>query len=48
MGVPDDLARCSVRVSLGEKTKAAEIEGFLLALQETSTKLSRLAAYTRL
>ncbi|MCL2021001.1 MAG: cysteine desulfurase [Betaproteobacteria bacterium] len=48
MGVPADLAQCAVRVSLGEKTRAAEIEGFLLALQETTTKLSRLAAYTRL
>jgi len=48
MGVPDELARCAVRVSVGEKTKAAEIEGFLLALQETTTKLRRLAANTRL
>jgi cysteine desulfurase len=48
MGVPDELARCAARVSMGEKTKPAEIEGFLLALQETATKLSRFAANTRL
>ncbi|MDR0234123.1 MAG: aminotransferase class V-fold PLP-dependent enzyme, partial [Zoogloeaceae bacterium] len=48
MGVSPELAQCAVRVSLGEKTKAAELEGFLYALQETATKLSRLADYTRL
>ena len=48
MGVPADLAQCAVRVSFGGKTKPAEIEGFLIALQETTTKLSRLAYNTRL
>ena len=48
MGIPADLAQCAVRVSLGDKTKAAEIEGFLHAIQETAGKLGRLAAYARL
>ena len=44
MGVEPQLARGAVRVSLGTATEAAELEGFLLTLQETVSKLRRLAA----
>lgn len=44
MGVEPQLARGAVRVSLGPTTDAAEVEGFLLTLQETVSKLRRLAA----
>jgi cysteine desulfurase len=44
MGVTPELARGSVRVSLGRETTAAEIRDFLSVLTETVFQLGRLAA----
>jgi cysteine desulfurase len=44
MGVAPELARGAVRVSLGTTTTAADIAGFLQALQETVDRLQSLTA----
>lgn len=46
MGVEPELARGAVRVSLGETNTAAELEGFLGALDRTVARLRSLAALT--
>jgi len=46
MGVDAELARGAVRVSLGDSTTAAEVEGFLGSLQRTAQRLRGLAAVT--
>lgn len=44
MGVPADLARCAVRVSLGPETTQEMIERFLSVLQQTVNELRQLTA----
>jgi cysteine desulfurase len=44
MGVPSDLARGAVRISLGAANTARQVEEFLLTLQTTVLKLQRLTA----
>jgi len=44
MGVPPDLARGAVRVSLGATTTTEQVEGFLLTLRTTVLKLQQLTA----
>lgn len=44
MGVPPELARGAVRVSLGWANTPAQIDDFLIALQSTLCKLQRLTA----
>lgn len=46
MGVEPELARGAVRVSLGEPNSAADVEGFLAALDRTVARLRGLAALT--
>jgi len=46
MGVPAELARGAVRVSLGTETTSAEIAGFLEALAATMTNLQTLFSRT--
>lgn len=47
IGVPPDLARGAVRVSLGETTQAADVDGLLQALQVTLDQLRHLPAMAR-
>ena len=44
MGVEAELARGAVRVSLGAGNSAAEVDGFLAALQATVLRLQQLTA----
>ena len=44
MGVAPDLARGAVRISLGAANTLEQVEGFLIALQNTVEKLQRLTA----
>jgi cysteine desulfurase len=44
MGVPGELARGAVRISLGAVNTAREVDDFLLTLHTTVTKLQRLTA----
>ena len=44
MGVPAELARGAVRVSLGASNTAEQVEDFLLTLHDTVLKLQRLTA----
>ncbi|MEI7431145.1 MAG: cysteine desulfurase family protein [Betaproteobacteria bacterium] len=44
MGVPSELARGAVRISLGAANTARQVEEFLLTLQATVLKLQRLTA----
>lgn len=44
MGVPRDLARCAIRISLGPETSAAEIETFLAAWQRISRRIREASA----
>jgi cysteine desulfurase len=44
MGVAPEVARGSVRVSLGPKTSAAEVQGFLTALADTAAELKGMTA----
>lgn len=44
MGVPPDLARGAVRLSLGEGNTLEQVDGFLVALQAMATRLRRLTA----
>ena len=44
MSVPQDVARGAVRVSLGAGNDAAQIDDFLVSLQDTLLKLQRLTA----
>lgn len=39
MGVPDDLAACAIRVSLGDRTSAAEINQCLASLERQVSRL---------
>jgi cysteine desulfurase len=41
MGVPDDLAGCAIRVSLGPTTTKADIEKFLAAWTKLAANLSK-------
>lgn len=44
MGVPRDVARGAVRVSLGAGNDSAQVDDFLVALGDTMTKLQHLTA----
>ena len=44
MGVPVDVARGAVRVSLGAGNTMAQVDDFLMSLQDTIVKLRRLTA----
>ena len=44
MGVPAEIARGAVRVSLGTGNSAEQIDGFLVSLRDTVTRLQRLTA----
>jgi cysteine desulfurase len=43
MGVPDDLARATVRFSLGRKTMEAEVDAALAALRRVLSRQARAA-----
>jgi cysteine desulfurase len=47
IGVPPDLARGAVRVSLGETTQAADVDGLLQTLRITLDQLRHLPAMER-
>ena len=44
MGVPAEIARGAVRVSLGAGNTVEQIDGFLVSLRDTVTRLQRLTA----
>ena len=44
MGVPDDLARCAIRVSLGPESRPADVEAFLAAWGKLAARSRRSAA----
>ena len=44
MGVPGDLARGAVRLSLGADNTETQVDAFLAALHATAAKLQRLTA----
>ena len=44
MGVPTDVARGAIRISVGQASEAAEIDALLTALQRQATALRRLVA----
>jgi cysteine desulfurase len=44
MGVPAEIARGAVRVSLGTGNSAEQIDGFLVSLRDTVARLQRLTA----
>ncbi|HKJ76325.1 MAG TPA: aminotransferase class V-fold PLP-dependent enzyme, partial [Gammaproteobacteria bacterium] len=46
MGVSEELAQCSLRVSLGRGNSEAEVDGFVAALKNQAQALGRMAAAT--
>jgi cysteine desulfurase len=44
MGVPPDLARGAIRVSLGASNTAQEVQAFLAALTSTVAQLKNMTA----
>jgi cysteine desulfurase len=44
MGVPGEIARGAVRVSLGSGSTERQVEDFLRTLRETAKKLQHLTA----
>jgi len=46
MKVPPEVARCAIRVSLGNETPRVTIERFLSVLQQTVNELRQLSVLT--
>ena len=46
MGVPEEWAQCSLRVSLGRGNSEADVDAFVAALKQQARTLSRMAAAT--